>query len=103
MEFLFNSKGQHIANLVNGQLHAPSGQNIGHLMEQQNIFIDMNGRYLGEIIQNNRLMYNRSSGHQNVNYGNYGNYGNVGNYGNPGNHGNIGMMGGYQEVVTPWL
>ena len=35
MEFLFNSKGKHIANLVNGQLHAPSGQNIGHYMPKE--------------------------------------------------------------------
>ena len=103
MEFLFNSKGQHIANFVNGQLHAPTGQNIGHFLEAQGIFIDMSGRYLGEIVQKNRLMYNRSSPYKNVNYGNYGNYGNVGNYGNPGNYGNIGTIGGYEDVATPWL
>ena len=103
MEFLFNSNGQHIANFVNGQLYAPSGQNIGHYLENQNIFIDMSGRYLGEIIQNNRLMYNRSSSHKNVNYGSYGNYGNVGNYGNPGNYGSIGSIGGYVNIETPWL
>lgn len=103
MDFLFNSKGQHIANLVNGQLHAPTGQNIGHFLEAKGIFIDMHGRYLGEIIQKNRLMYNRSSPHKNTNYGNYGNYGNAGNYGNPGNYGSIGTIGGYQDVETPWL
>lgn len=103
MEYLFNSRGQHIANFVNGQLHAPIGQNIGHYMDSANIFIDMSGRYLGEIVQGNRLMYNRSSPHKNTNYGNYGNYGNVGNYGNPGNHGSIGMIGGYQDIEAPWL
>lgn len=103
MEFLFNSNGQHIANFVNGQLHAPSGQNIGHYMENQNIFIDMSGRYLGEIIQNNRLMYNLSSPHKSVNYGSYGNYGNVGNYGNPGNYGSFGLIGGYDNIEAPWL
>lgn len=103
MEFLFNSRGQHIANLVNGQLHAPTGENIGHFMQNQNIFIDMSGRYLGELIQGNRLMYNRTSPHRNVSYGSYGNYGNVGNYGNPGNYGSIGSIGGYEDVATPWL
>ncbi|MBU1340651.1 MAG: hypothetical protein KKE44_19590 [Proteobacteria bacterium] len=103
MEFLFNSKGQHIANFVNGQLHAPTGKNIGHYMEPQGIFIDMSGRYLGEIVNKNRLMYNRSSLNKNANYGNYGNYGNVGNYGNPGNYGSIGTIGGYEDVATPWL
>ena len=65
MEFLFNSRGQHIANFVNGQLHAPTGQNIGHYLEAQGIFIDMSGRYLGEIVQKNRLMYKRFSPHKN--------------------------------------
>lgn len=103
MEFLFNSRGKHIANIVNGQLHSPQGSNIGHFLETHGIFIDMHGRYLGEIVQKNRLMYNRTSPHKSVNYGSYGNYGNVGNYGNPGNYGSIGSIAGYQDIDTPWL
>jgi len=103
MQFLFNSKGTHIANFVNGHLHAPTGQNIGHYLEAHGIFIDMNGRYLGEIIQNNRLMYRQGNSHKSINYGTYGNYGNVGNYGNPGNHGNIGTIGGFENIETPWI
>jgi hypothetical protein len=103
MTYLFNSRGEHIANLVGKQLHAPSGENIGHYREQQGIFIDMSGRYLGEIVQSNRLMYNMSTPYGAVNFGNYGNYGNAGNYGNPGNHGNIGLIGGYRDVDADWL
>jgi hypothetical protein len=103
MEYLFNSRGRHIANLVNGQLHAPTGQNIGHYSEDQGVFIDMSGHYLGEIVHGNRLMYNRTSSHRAINYGRYGNYGNAGNYGNPGNCGSIGIVGGYEDVVTPWI
>ncbi|HHA2742873.1 hypothetical protein JAK62_00370 [Stenotrophomonas maltophilia] len=98
MKFLFNSDGQHIANLVNGRLHSPNGPNVGHFLQQYGIFIDMHGRYLGEVIYNDRLMYNRASPHRSVNFGNYGNYGNVGNYGNPGNFGSIGSVGGYEDV-----
>lgn len=98
MEYLFDSHGKHVANFVNGQLYAPGGSNIGHYLEDQKIFIDMSGKYLGEIVQGNRLMFNKSSPHRSVNYGNYGNYGNVGNYGNPGNYGSIGMIGGYEDV-----
>lgn len=98
MQFLFNSKGQHIANFVNGQLHSTTGNNIGHFLAQQGIFIDMSGRYLGEIVQNNRLMYNKYSGLRSINYGSYGNYGNVGNYGNPGNMGNIGSIHGFEDI-----
>jgi len=98
MNFLFNSKGEHIANFINGQLHLPNGSNIGHYLEDEKFFIDMNGKYLGEIIHDNRLMYNRNSVYKSINYGIYGNYGNVGNYGNPGNYGNIGITSGCEET-----
>lgn len=98
MKYLFNSKGKHIANLVDGQLHARTGKNIGHYLEQEKIFIDMRGRYLGELVHEDRLMRNKSSPYRSVNFGSYGNYGNVGNYGNPGNHGSIGAIGGFEDV-----
>jgi len=103
MKYLFDISGQHIANEVNGQLHSPTGQNIGHYLPDHNIFIDMNGRYLGEIMLKNRLVYNPNSSHRSLNYGSYGNYGNVGNYGNPGHYGSIGSVPGYEDVSTPWL
>ena len=103
MKFLCDSRGQHIANEVNGQLHAPTGQNIGHFIQQHGIFIDMNGRYLGEIVCDNRLMYNMSSPYRSMSFGSYGNYGNVGNYGNPVNYGSIGSIGGFKDIETPWL
>lgn len=98
MEYLFNSRGQHIANLVSGQLHARTGQNIGHYLKNEKIFIDMHGRYLGEIVHKNRLMCRKNSPYKSVNYGNYGNYGNVGNYGNPGNYGSIGSVAGFEDI-----
>ncbi len=98
MKFLFNSKGQHIANEVNGQLHAPSGKNIGHFLESHGFFIDMNGFYLGEIKLENRLLHKVGNGYEGVSFGVYGNYGNIGNYGNPGNYGFIGTIGGYRDV-----
>ena len=103
MEYLFNSRGKHIANEVDGQLHAPGGRNIGHYLENQRIFIDMRGRYIGEIIMDDRLMRQRSSPYKSVNFGIHGNYGNVGNYGNPGNHGSIGSIGGYEDIQEDLL
>lgn len=103
MDFLFDSKGRHIANHVGDQLHAPRGKNIGHFLSQEEIFIDMRGRYLGEIIHGDRLLYQRSSPYRSVNFGNYGNYGNVGNYGNPGKRGSIGVPGGFTDVSSDWL
>ena len=98
IKFLFNSKGHHIANFIDGQLHAPTGKNIGHYLKNEKIFINMHGRYVGEIVYTDRLLYNKSSSYRSINFGNYGNYGNVGNYGNPGNHGAISMLCGYCDV-----
>jgi len=103
MEFLFDSRGSHIANLVGDQLHAPSGSNIGHWLANPGIFIDMDGRYLGEIVADNRLLRRRTSPYAGVNYGVYGNYGNVGNYGNPGRRGVISLPFGFEDVDTIWL
>jgi hypothetical protein len=103
MTYLFDSRGQHIANLIGKQLHAPAGANIGHYLESQQIFIDMNGRYLGELAFDDRLLYNRSSPYRTTNFGNYGNYGNAGNYGNPGTHGSIGVVAGFADVEADWL
>ncbi len=87
MQDLHNSRGKHIANFVNGQLHDVHGKNIGHYLERENFFIGMDGKYLGEIVDGNRLLYNKTSPYKNINYGIYGNYGNIGNYGNFGNIG----------------
>jgi len=98
MKYLFNSRGQHIANEVNGQLHARSGKNIGHYLQNEKIFIDIRGHYLGEIIHNNRLVHARNSPYRSLNFGVYGNYGNAGNYGNPGNTGAISLPSGYEDI-----
>lgn len=103
MKYLFSNTGEHIANLVNDQLHAPGGENIGHFLPNYGIFISMSGQYLGEIVYDNRLMFNRSSGYRSTNFGAYGNYGNAGNYGNPGNPGNIGLTGGYEDIAADWM
>jgi hypothetical protein len=101
--FLFDSSGRHVANLVRGQLHAPRGPNIGHWLENQQIFIDMHGRYLGEIIAEDRLMYRTNSAYRSTNFGNHGNYGSAGNYGNPGRRAVMARPGGFADVATPWL
>jgi hypothetical protein len=99
MQPLFNSKGHHIANFVGTQLYAPSGSNIGHFIEDAGIFIDMRGRYLGEIHYDDRLLYSSASPYRSIAYGHYGNYGNIGNYGNPGSRGAIALPAGYRDVA----
>jgi len=97
MNDLHDMNGKHFANFVNGQLHNVQGKNIGHYLEREQIFIDMHGRYLGELVDGNRLLYYKSSSYINTNFGVYGNYGNIGNYGNYGNIGRT-AFAGYVDV-----
>jgi len=94
MKLLFDYKGNHIANVVNGELHATTGKNIGHLMRYYNFFIDMKGKYLGEIIYKNRFLFNKNTAYQGVNFGVYG---------NPGNYGSIETISGYSDIEIEML
>ena len=63
----------------------------------EDIFIDIRGWYLGEIVDRNRLLYRNNSEYKSENYGSYGNYGNVGSYGNYGNIGSC-SYAGYSDI-----
>jgi len=98
MNRLFNSQGEHIANELAGRLYSPDGENIGRYIESAKIFVDLNGRYLGEVVYGNRLLHNRSSGYQSTNFGNAGTTGTIGNAGNPGTIGSIGTSSNYEDI-----
>lgn len=51
MQYLFDSRGRHVANEVNGHLHSPAGKNVGHFEAAAGVFIDLDGRYLGEVVR----------------------------------------------------
>lgn len=103
MQYLFNSKGQHIANLRQEKLYAPTGENIGHYLEKEKIVIDVKGRYLGEIIQDNRLVVNPVSPLRYSQHAALGNHGQGGQFGYAGQHGQLNFGQAYQDVVTPWM
>jgi len=63
LEFLFDSKGRHIATLVDRHIHDVSGTCIGYRHPELGIFVDLEGRYLGEVAFGDRLMYNLLSIH----------------------------------------
>lgn len=52
---LFNSKGEHIAVETGGHLYAPSGKYIGYWSADMEAYISKEGRYLGQIVEDNRL------------------------------------------------
>ncbi len=98
MEYLFNSKGKHIANFVNGKLHAPTGENIGHYRRDEQIFIDMRGRYLGEIVRSNRLLFNRRNQHESITYSTSGTHSSAGVFSDLGTISSIGSLSGYEDI-----
>jgi hypothetical protein len=98
MRFLFDSRGRHVANEVDGHLHSPTGKNIGHLLTKLGVFVDLEGRYLGEIVRANRLMENNKSPHRETAFSVNGDYGHAGNYGSPGSPGSVGRVAGHADV-----
>jgi hypothetical protein len=98
MRRFFNMRGEHIANESGGRLYAPSGSNIGRFIDGANIYVDISGRYLGEVLHDNRLVSNRTSGYRSTNYSNAGSTGSIGSAGNPGNIGSIGSIGGFEDI-----
>jgi hypothetical protein len=98
MKRLYNLRGQHIANESGGRLYPPSGPNIGRHIDGADIYVDISGRYLGEVIYDNRLVSNRSSGYRSTNFGSAGTTGSIGSAGNPGNIGSIGSGGNFEDI-----
>ena len=98
MNYLYNSKGEHVATLVNGQLHSPHGKNIGHYIKDHKIFIDMHGHYMGELIHQNRLVYNRHSAYKSDNYGNYGYFGDIDSCEDSVSDDAIKLKSGYKDI-----
>ncbi len=98
MKHLYNSKGQHIATEQDGRLYTPMGRSIGHFVSEYGIFIDMRGRYLGEIMYDNRLLYNRYSPFRSTPFGIWGDYGTITSHGAPGKLGPIGLPSGFEDV-----
>ncbi len=72
MIHLYNSEGYHIATEFQGHLYSVDGENIGHFASDQNLFIDLKGFYLGEIISTNRLVYNTKNKYIGLDFGEIG-------------------------------
>src|SRR5215217_4247379 len=98
MQYLYNSKGNHIANFANGQLYASGGANIGRYLPTEKIFVDLEGRYLGELVHNDRLMYKIGSSYRSKVFGDQGMRSSAGSFGNPGHQNNIGTITGYEDI-----
>ena len=52
---LFDSHGSHIVTEVNGHLYTPEGKYVGYWSADMEAYISKEGRYLGELVEENRL------------------------------------------------
>ena len=70
----------------------------GGQVSRAEIFVDGQGRYLGEVVASDRLMHNKYSPHLFGYFGHFGYYGNVGRYSEPGKMGMIGLPMGFVDI-----
>jgi hypothetical protein len=98
MKYLFNLHGVHIANGVDDQLYTDKGLHIGCFLKDYEIFIDLKGQYLGEIIFDNRLLFKSDSIYKNFCFGNYLKFNSIEYLGTPGFLGIIAQPSCYENV-----
>ena len=103
MKFLMDSCGEYIASVIDRRLYSPAGDNIGHYLPELDIFIDQSGRYLGEIVSDDRLMFGVASPHQAVGFAVGGNYGSIGASGRPVRRPDIGHVAGFADIPADRL
>ena len=98
IEYLFNSHGKHIANSQRGALYSTAGHNIGHYLKKEQVYIDLNGSYLGELFEDNRLVFNELSQYCKLAFGSHGNIGSIGSQGNPGGIGSTLLPSNLRDI-----
>lgn len=103
MKFLMDSRGEYIASVIDRRLYSPAGDNIGHFLPELDIFIDQSGRYLGEIVSDDRLMFGVASPHQAVGFAVGGNYESIGACGRPVRRPDIGRVDGFADIPADRL
>lgn len=96
--FLFNSNGEHIAVAMNKALYNPQGQNIGRLLEDYDVYLDRNGWYLGQIVEENRLARDVAWIHRHLNFGDRGNEGDCASWGRIADIGRTYFDRGFEDV-----
>ncbi len=98
MTHLFNSRGQHILNEHGGYLSLPTGQIVGRYIEQYGVFVDLSGRYIGEIFLMNRIVYDPNSRYRHSVLGTANSGGNIGAHPCPRTYSPIILPPGLEDI-----
>ena len=103
IRYLYDSRGRYIASEMSGRLYGRNGRNIGHWIEREKIFVNLQGRYLGEIVGENRLLMNKYSPHKFTYFGHFGRFESLGRYEDTGRIGIIGVPSGFADLDATQL
>jgi hypothetical protein len=98
MKYLFDSNGGHIANELDKQLYTDKGKHVGLFLIDYNIFVDLQGKYLAEIVYENHLLHNLDSLCKTFNFGNHIKCRDIGYLGTPCFQGRIIKKSNYIDV-----
>lgn len=99
---IYNSHGKQVAVLSGDALYSLYGQFIAEFRPTDGVFVDLQGRYLGEIVEGDRLLENYVSGHHNRLFGLPGLRGSIGaSFGSLSS--SIFMPSGYRDVDSSRL
>jgi hypothetical protein len=96
--FLFNSKGINVAVAYKGGLFTPEGKVVGRYLEDFDVFVDLRGWYLGQIVDGNRLTKDLTWRHQDLCFGNRGNEGDCVGWGRCHDVGRTFFERGFEDV-----
>ena len=95
---LYNSRGEHIAVAFEGHIYTPHGKHLGRWLDQLNAFVDREGWYFGEIVEENRLARDPNWLYRQMSFGNKGNEGDRAGWpGEPDTHPVV-LERGYEDV-----
>lgn len=101
---LFDSHGHHIAVVIERHLYNRAGRHIGQYLPQYGVFIDHQGRYLGEVVHSDRLLYNLLSPCRTTNFGvQHRSRSRVCPVGETGPREAIGNITGYTDIIPALL
>ena len=103
MDFLFYYKGIHIATKINEWMFSAKGKIIGRYIASSDIFVDLDGYYIGQVPFAYRLLTSEVYSFDGISFGAIEYSENIGNIGDIGEIGMLEKIEGFSDVVKSRL
>lgn len=95
---LFNSFGYHVATVYEGNIYTPEGKNLGRFEEELGVFLSLNGRYMGQIVEENRLALDTNWQFRHISFGLLGDSGSRAGWGRQADIGRCVLPKDFEDV-----